>query len=376
MTPDSTGKWPSFPRDLADRCVKCAQCLPACPTWRISRDEAESPRGRIALMMGVADGLVDADRDVVQHLDQCLGCRRCEAVCPADVPYGLLTDAAQAALAANPATAKRAPLVARLLRRLVARPKLFNRIVVPLLRAASFVPIRHPLLPPRAAAAPAPGVYPAFGDAHGDVSLFLGCVARAIDGATLGAALHALRVAGYDVQVPARQACCGALHLHAGDPDTARKLSARNATAFSGTGPIAACASGCAPVLRADPAIGARVHDVSALLAGRLTPRPAHAGTVLHTPCTAEPEAPQKLLSGMRVLPVHGRCCGAAGEYLLRQPRLAARLRDTVLDDIGDAPVVCTSNPGCAVHLRAGLAARGVATRVTHPVIEWLNGDG
>lgn len=373
MSDRRPANWQQFPLDLADRCVKCAQCLPVCPTWRVARHEAESPRGRIALMMTTAAGAIDDDHSVHEHLDQCLRCGQCEAVCPAEVPFLALADAGATATAA----ARRAPWQARWLRFLVARPRLFNGVVVPLLRFASRLPWRHPLLVPHARPAPRAGLYAPFGAGNGrTVALFLGCVARATDGTALSAALRALRVAGYTVRIPP-QACCGALHAHAGDAGVARDLQHANAAAFAADEPVVHCASGCAATLRA--ALGARVVDISTLLARSVATRAARPGTVLHTPCTlavaGEAAGPGRLLTGMRALPVQGRCCGAAGEYLLREPALAARLRDEVLDEVGAAETLCTSNPGCALHLRAGLAARGLPTAVSHPVLEWLDDD-
>ncbi|MCA1797866.1 MAG: (Fe-S)-binding protein, partial [Xanthomonadaceae bacterium] len=363
MPDRSTSNWHEFPLDLAERCVKCAQCLPVCPTWQLARHEAESPRGRIALMTAAADGTAADDSSVRMHLDQCLRCGQCEVVCPAEVPFLALADAAAAATDA----ARRAPWQARLLRFLVVRPRLFNRVVVPLLRAASRLPWLHPLLVPGARPAPSTGTYGPFEAGNGQtVSLFLGCIARATDGATLSAALRALRIAGYTVRVP-RQSCCGALHAHAGEGEAARALHEANATAFDDNNPVVHCASGCAATLRS--VLGARVVDVSTLLARTAETRVAGADTVLHTPCTfaatSEAAGPARLLTGMRPLSARGRCCGAAGEYLLREPALAARLRDEVLDEVGTAATLCTSNPGCALHLRAGLAKRGMRTTVS-----------
>src|SRR5215475_8968771 len=89
---------PAFPLADADKCVKCALCLPHCPTYRVSKDEGESPRGRIALMQGMATGALELTPALSRHLDQCLACRACEAVCPAEVPYGKLIDAGRAEL--------------------------------------------------------------------------------------------------------------------------------------------------------------------------------------------------------------------------------------------------------------------------------------
>ncbi len=321
-------------------------------------------------MLAAAGGLVPTDRSILRHLDQCVQCGYCEPACPAEVPYRALIVAARAATGA----ARRAPWRARALRWLVAHPMLFNAVIVPLLRLWSHVPgLRHPLLTPKAPRAPSSGVYPPTARSNGEtVELFLGCVARATDGATLAAALAGLRAVGYAVKVPDQQACCGALHAHAGDAATAADLAQRNASAFDSTTTIVSCASGCTPTLRAS--LAATVVDVAALLpAGGA----ARSDVVLHIPCTqataGDADAAAALLPGVRR--IAGGCCGAAGEYLLQQPAIAAQLRDTVLDAAADATVLCTSNVGCAMHLRAGARARGAQLTVVHPVIEWARAN-
>lgn len=353
-------------RAMADRCVKCAQCLPHCPTWRLDRDEAESPRGRIALIEALAEGF-EGDARFTGSIDRCLGCGQCEAVCPATVPYGALLKIARASVAQP-----RAEWRGRLLRGLVARPRLFRALVVPLLRLFARSGL-HAALPKRTDAAPTAGIY-GTGE-RGEVFLFTGCIATALDGATLRASCDALVDAGYRVVVPDGQGCCGALHQHAGDRNTATRMADHNRAAFAGANPIVVSASGCGAELARDPGLGARVTDISALLRASAPPRAAAPGTVIHTPCTLATtnarDAVAQMLTGAAITSTQGRCCGGAGEYLLRHPRDAARLREQVLDEIGDASTVCTSNIGCALHLRAGLAARGRTAEVIHPVVEW-----
>ena len=88
---------------LADRCVKCGLCLPQCPTYSLTSNENESPRGRIALIQGWLTGQLSATNTLTNHLDQCLLCRRCERVCPSQVPYGEIMDQSKALLSTNTA---------------------------------------------------------------------------------------------------------------------------------------------------------------------------------------------------------------------------------------------------------------------------------
>src|SRR5690349_23738306 len=89
-------------QELADQCVMCGLCLPHCPTYRISLDEAESPRGRIALARWIASGRLAPDRAALRHLDQCLACLSCEKVCPSEVRYGEIITRTRAMLARRP----------------------------------------------------------------------------------------------------------------------------------------------------------------------------------------------------------------------------------------------------------------------------------
>ena len=82
-----------FDPQLLDRCISCGFCLPACPTYALTKDEGSSPRGRITLMRALETGKLDPDDDRLQEESSfCLGCRACEPVCPAGVQYGQLLE--------------------------------------------------------------------------------------------------------------------------------------------------------------------------------------------------------------------------------------------------------------------------------------------
>src|SRR5205814_9195158 len=69
------------------KCIRCGFCLDACPTFRLTGNEADSPRGRIYLMRSVSENVIPLDASTMGHLDSCLGCRACETACPSGVEY-------------------------------------------------------------------------------------------------------------------------------------------------------------------------------------------------------------------------------------------------------------------------------------------------
>ncbi|MEZ5588201.1 MAG: (Fe-S)-binding protein [Sedimenticolaceae bacterium] len=371
-----------------DRCVKCGTCLPECPTYRLESDENESPRGRLALIEGLLSGRLRDDAPLRRHLDNCLTCRRCERVCPSQVRYGYLIDEARHLLSDH-------------------RPGRLNVLVQhrSLLswgaRLAQAVPavLSSPLGPlhrlhelgralPHGIPAPRPGDYPADTTTpRGRVGLFLGCASAAQQGGALQAASRLLRRAGFEVSIPAAAGCCGALSQHSGDSTTAARLADINRTAFSGGfDTVVSTASGCGIHIDSyEPPLPSPHQDIVKFLLdhGRFTCddfEPLPRRVLLHTPCSIEnvyrgagwARELLDLIPQIEIVPLGeaGQCCGAAGDYMLRRPDAAARLRQPLLDRIpaGETLILLTGNVGCAIHLADGLRARDQAVEVLHPV--------
>jgi len=387
-----------FPLADADLCVKCGLCLPHCPTYAETGNEADSPRGRIALMQGLATGVIPATAAAEQHLDGCLNCRRCEVVCPAKVPYGRLIDAGREWLMnAHPARARAqraiAGVLASPLLRTLAGVLLwcYQRTGLNALphRSARFRASRlgrlESLLP--RIAFPRPFARHIGAARTPAVELFTGCTGALADREAIEDAAQLLEAAGYHVRIPARQACCGALHLHTGLPDTAHDLLEENLRAFSSSAPIVTLASGCAEGLR--DACGRTHADFAARVVDAFTPlapmhalrfRPLKTRVAVQTPCTQAhaPGGAQALLSALQRIPQleivplapPRACCGAAGSYLITQPEMSDRLLDSLLDEIErrQPDIVVSANIGCRLHLAAGLRRRRSAVKVMHPV--------
>src|SRR5919202_1452507 len=103
------------------KCIHCGMCLEACPTYRATGLETESPRGRIHLMEALLNGR-PATPDLTVHLDRCLACRACETACPSAVPYGRLIESTRVMIGT-----KRPSLARRALRWLFAEPLRLRR---------------------------------------------------------------------------------------------------------------------------------------------------------------------------------------------------------------------------------------------------------
>ena len=218
----------------ADQCVKCGLCLPHCPTYRLYRNEAESPRGRIALLQAVTGGILDVDEKLIGHLDNCLLCRRCEGACPSDVQFGAMMDEARSELTAHKNT-RLADLLTnnRILDLALGVGRGVGRFL-PHGEGRGLLAKLSPLIPKRKPFSLKTGLYPATAEPRGRISLFAGCVGRHTDADALEAAVAILTRQGFVVKVPASQVCCGAIHSHAGEMEKAQGFIRQNRDAFSG----------------------------------------------------------------------------------------------------------------------------------------------
>ncbi len=391
-----------------DACVHCGFCLPACPTYLALEDENDSPRGRIVLMRSLLDGEMEVTDPVVQqHMDRCLGCRACETACPSGVPYGQLLEATRATLR----TVKAPPLIATLILRVFASRSMLSMALFGgrVLRAIG-VPRLFAALPGRAGAGMAmlastrpvlaPRSYLATGSGTaGEVTLLRGCVMDGLQRATNQATERTLTVNGYRMVETPSQGCCGALHAHAGDLETARTLARANISAFEATPAawIAVNAAGCGAMLkdyahllhddagwqRRAAAVAARTRDATELLAaqGPKSARLAAPVTITYdAPChlqhaqrlTAPPLTILQSIGNVTYVPLEDsdQCCGSAGIYNLIEPDVSDAVLAPKLRNIAatGASLVVTGNPGCLMQIGAGLLRTGAGTRVIHPI--------
>lgn len=386
-----------------DPCVHCGFCLPACPTYLATGDEADSPRGRIVLMRALERGEIGADDPALtQHIDACLGCRGCEPACPSGVGYGQGLEAAREIIAARRGIAPAAKAILAvfawrpLWRSLLTVSRWFRTTGLPARWASGtrFGFSMGMLASTRRSSKPRS--FPNFHVSHSapTVALFRGCVMDTVFRHVNDATRRTLEANGYRVVEISGQGCCGALHEHAGDRKGAEALARQNVKAFgSRANYIVVNSAGCGALLkqyghllgtRDGEHFGTRVRDVSELLASK-GPRqggPLPLDVVYDAPChlqhaqkvQAEPLAVLRAIPGLRVrvLPGSDKCCGSAGIYSVLHPDMARAVLDDKIKGIASATpvprVVTTGNPGCHMQIGAGLRAAGMATSVLHPV--------
>ncbi|MGW8248187.1 MAG: (Fe-S)-binding protein, partial [Acidiferrobacterales bacterium] len=264
-TQSSPPKGQQFDHSDADLCVACGLCLPVCPTYRLSRDENESPRGRLSLIRALANGQLPPDKHLAGHLHRCTLCLSCESVCPAKVEFGEQMSRARDWLTDQgkwPHTLTEKFLLNSLhkgdtsMRRVGQLARTYQRSPIQrVLRGSGLLRLTgldhiEKAMPQFTGPTEFRETYPAAGAKKGRVALFKGCLQDQTDPETLPAAIKLVTHLGYDVEIPASQSCCGGLHLHSGERDEAERLARNNIDAFSGCQHIIGVASGCGAVLK------------------------------------------------------------------------------------------------------------------------------
>lgn len=377
--------------ELSSQCVKCGLCLPACPTFGLTGNEAASPRGRITLsehIIGAESADASKNHSIYVRIDDCLQCQACESACPSGVQVSEIISLTRALM---PDTAPRrlsrrlsAVLQHRQQRQWLARTlRLIQKLRLdrpvarvlpePLargLRHALPVPA-HAQLPEWFAAAGTSGSSRKDPENHRaeTVALLTGCTAELHDAPVLQTLAQLVSACGFNVWIPPQQKCCGALAYHNGDA-ISHLLTANEAAFKAGTEdtPLRAVLvlnTGCAAHLLSQ----SRQRPNSPLYCDALAFLHQHrknlrfracAETVfVHQPCSQQhgvksADAMLELLRGVPGLEIHSKatdCCGAAGSYFLTQPELSGQLaqqwRKAVLPTRPDR--LLSANIGCAM---------------------------
>jgi glycolate oxidase iron-sulfur subunit len=387
-----------------ETCVHCGFCLPACPTYRVLGEEMDSPRGRIVLMKQVLEESLTWD-DAVPHIDQCLGCLACVTACPSGVKYGELLVPFRAEAATHGRSRLQRLARSALLSTLESPPvfRIAARLGRVAARASGLLPpsarTMLALLPDRLPSrSPLPPLVPAQGQRRARVALLAGCVQQALDPEINHATLRVLAANGVEVVVPQGQGCCGALALHAGEEERARKRAATLLGALpTDVDAVVTNAAGCGSTMKEygdlfrDRAqepdarrLSLRVRDVSEFL---------HALGLVQPPALPEPltvayhdachlahaqgirTAPRALLGrvpNLRVLeiPDGDICCGSAGLYNIEHPAIASDLGARKAQAIRStgAQAVAAGNLGCLAQIATHLARSGASMPVVHTI--------
>lgn len=406
-----------------DKCVHCGLCLNACPTYRELGVEMDSPRGRIYQMVQVSEGAPISD-SYREHMDLCLACRACETACPSGVEYGRLIEGARAEIEANTVR----PWWARagrdfIFKKLLQSPGLLTAVgsllylyqasgLQKLLRVSGVMKLMGILgkLEELAPAAQIPfffgkigKTFPAEGTQRYRVALMAGCIANVSFARLNEATVRVLQKNGCEVVVSAGQNCCGALHVHSGVVDEARKLARRNVDAVlpGNFDAIITNAAGCGSTLKeydellaGDPEYAekgkqfvAKMKDVTEFLASiDLVPMTGSVAAIATYQDSCHllhgqkiKNAPRKLLAQVpglefREMPKADICCGSAGIYNIVQNEMAMLVLKEKMVNVNStkATWIVTANPGCMLQLEAGSRLHGSGQRVAH-VVEVLD---
>ncbi|HDR7784153.1 MULTISPECIES: (Fe-S)-binding protein [Bacillus] len=401
-------------------CMRCGFCLPTCPTYiQSGYKESHSPRGRIALMKAVVDGLIEPDEDVENTLNVCLGCRACEPVCPSGVNYGHLLEETRDIINQN----KKFSMPVRAVRKVVFEG-LFphqNRMrtltgLIGFYQRSGLQTLTHktgimklfpetlatmdlvlPKVPKMKAMKDRPAFLPAESTKKKQVAFFTGCLMDTMFLETNNATMKLLQLAGCDIVIPKTQSCCGALHGHAGEKSGAKELAKRNIKAFEDLNIdyIITNAGGCGAylvdydhLLKDDPQWAERakqfvskIKDITAILVEldfhkrndlRLPSQiityqdSCHLRNVMRT--SSEPRMLLEAIQGATYCEMKDadRCCGSAGIYNIVHSELSMEFLDYKMDCVHEteAATIVTANPGCLLQMKLGIEREGLSHKM------------
>jgi len=400
------------------KCVHCGFCLQACPTYVETGLEAESPRGRIALMKAVNERRIGITDTVIRHWDLCIQCRACEIACPSGVPYGRLIEATMqqvdshrkkgllSKIVSDVSLKKVLPHQRRLallvggmrmyqlsgLQNMVRKSGVLKMLPGDLAEMESSMPTL-----PRSVFEAKGQVISAQGEKRARVALLSGCVMPLVNGPEMDAVVRVLSRNGCEVVVTRDQVCCGAINTHVGDLETARDLARRNIDAFMATGidAVIVASAGCGSrmkeydhLLRNDENYAEKaerfcekvkdIHEFLVDLPFEVPKGHLRYKVTYQDSChlangqrvTFQPRTLLKSIPGIEFVELGNadKCCGAGGTYTLTERDFSLRILDTKMEAVikSGANVIATANPGCLLQLQYGAQREGIDLTVRY----------
>ncbi|WP_243299954.1 (Fe-S)-binding protein [Bacillus litorisediminis] len=405
-------------------CVHCGMCLESCPTYELTGQEQHSPRGRVHLIKSVAEGKLEVNEQFMDSVFACLDCRACTTACPADVDVGGLIEEARGQIRqAMPLTGFKGAVSKFFLQGLFPY---YNRLhavgsllkfyqksgIQKVIRKSGLIKIMPEHLVQMEAIMPEvkepvrkkyknEKVIKAKGETKHEVAFLTGCVMDVMFSDVNEATINVLTRNGNDVVIPQNQTCCGALHVHAGDRETGRRLAKQNIEAFKDAEKIIVNAAGCgcmlkeyAELFREEPEwrrkaeeFSEKVEDISKYLRDTGYEKPkAEIKTRItyHDACHLAHgqgirQEPRDLLldiPGVEMvhMPNSDRCCGSAGIYNITNPEMAGEILERKMENVPEnVEMISMGNPGCMLQMAMGVKKYGRDQKVIHTVqlLDW-----
>jgi len=405
-------------------CVHCGMCLESCPTYEITGQEQHSPRGRVHLIKSVAEGKLEVNEQFMDPVFQCLDCRACTTACPADVDVGGLIEEARGQIRqAMPLTGVKGLVSKAFLEGLFPHPhrmralggllKLYQKSgLQKLVRTTGLLRIMPKHLVEMESIMPNIGMsvrkkyesksmIPAKGKAKNTVAMLTGCIMDVMFSDINEATINVLTRNGNHVVIPKQQTCCGALHVHAGDRETGRRLAKQNIEAFKDADRVIVNAAGCGCMLKDYPelfreepewkekaeAFSAKVQDIAKYLHDTGYEKPKseiNTRLTYHDAChlahgqgiRQEPRDILLDIPGVEMvnMPNADRCCGSAGIYNITNPEMAGAVLESKMQNVPeDVEMISMGNPGCMLQMAVGVKKYGRNQRIVHTVqlLDW-----
>ena len=365
-----------------DQCVMCGMCLPHCPTYQVSQNEAESPRGRIALIKAFNENKLAPSLAMQTHLQSCTGCMKCEQVCPAKVPYQYILDNGRELYKPHLSLLSRGMQTLSILLLTTA----YGQKLAAAGRAlATYLPAASHFISLLKAARPELRTAMRADRLTSSIGIFSGCTGDLFDHQTLTAIERVLKRLGYKADFLDSHICCGALSQHSGSPAQARQqvkklhavLAQRQIKA------LVSLASGCGRQLKQQRPADIQHYYIMTWLKDfsnidTLVLRPFNKRVLVHAPCTYEKSELAATNHLLDLIPQITRlefnddfaCCGAGGGQLLlpEKNNVALVNKKVQATKAVRADIIVSTNIGCSLFLKTALQKSALDIEVIHPV--------